>query len=148
MVRLEGDKSFTQTPQELWPKLTDMRFLVQCLPDVDEVRDVQEKSACLVIRPGLAFVRGELQLIIEKTEETPPTSAKLVLKTKGIGTNSEVEACFSLAEQPGNGTHVHYVAETKQLGGLLKAVPEGFIQGAAQQVINDILNNLEQKMKQ
>jgi carbon monoxide dehydrogenase subunit G len=145
MVHFEGDKAFALTPQALWPKITDLQFLVQCLPDVAEVRDVKEKSATLVVRPGLAFMRGELQLVMEKTEENPPTSAKLALRTKGIGSNSEVVASFLLQEQSG-GTNVHYVAEITQLGGLLKMVPKGLIQGAAQQIINDVMNNLEQKL--
>jgi len=145
MVQFEGEKQFSQPPQDLWPKLTDLQFLVPCLPDVAEVRDVQDKSATLVVRPGLSFMRGELQLVMEKIEEVPPTSAKLALRTKGIGSNSEAVASFNLEPQSG-GTLVRWQAEINQLGGLLKMVPKGLIQGAAQQIINDILNNVEAKL--
>jgi carbon monoxide dehydrogenase subunit G len=145
MVQFEGEKPFSLPPRELWPKLSDLQFLVQCLPDVAEVRDVGDKTATLVVRPGLSFMRGELQLVMEKTEETPPTSAKLALRTKGIGSNSEVVAAIQLVDQSG-GTLVRWQAEITQLGGLLKMVPKGLIQGAAQQIIQDVMNNVEAKL--
>src|SRR5262249_36422782 len=141
MVQFEGEKPFSLPLQELWPKLSDLQFLVQCLPDVAEVRDVGEKAATLVVRPGLSFMRGELQLVMEKTEETPPTAAKLALRTKGIGSNSEVVAAIQLVDQSG-GTLVRWQAEITQLGGLLKMVPKGLIQGAAQQIVQDVMNNV------
>ena len=146
MVHFDGDKQFALAPQDLWPKLTDLHFLVQCLPDVAEVRDVQNKSATLVVRPGLAFMRGELQLAMEITDEQPPTSAKLALRTKAIGSNSEVVAQFHLREQSG-GTLVHWVADITQLGGLLKMVPKGLIQGYAQQILTEVMNNAEAKLQ-
>lgn len=145
MVQFEGEKQFALPPRDLWPKLSDLQFLVQCLPDVAEVRDVQDKTATLIVRPGLSFMRGELQLVMEKSEEKPPSSAKLALRTKGIGSNSEVVSSIHLLEQAG-GTLVRWQAEITQLGGLLKMVPKGLIQGAAQQIINDVMNNVEAKL--
>src|SRR5688500_9943609 len=101
MLHLEGDKSFSASPAELWAKLTDLAFLVQCVPDVAKVNAVEAKAASLVLRPGFSFVRGEMQLTIEKLEESPPAMARMLMKTKGIGTSSEVEAVFQLAEQNG-----------------------------------------------
>jgi uncharacterized protein len=146
MVHFEGEKQFTRAPQDVWSKLTDLHFLVQCLPDVAEVRDVQNKSATLVVRPGLSFMRGELQLAMEIWDEHPPSSAKLALRTKAIGSNSEVIAQFHLHEQ-GGGTRVHWVADITQLGGLLKLVPKGLIQGYAQQILNEVMNNVEAKLQ-
>ncbi len=146
MVHFEGEKQFGLTPPELWPKLTDLHFLVQCLPDVAEVRDVQNKSATLVVRPGLSFMRGELQLAMEISDEHPPVSAKLSLRTKAIGSNSEVIATFNLQEH-GGGTLVHWVVDITQLGGLLKMVPKGLIQGYAQQILTEVMNNVETKLQ-
>ena len=145
MLHMEGEKAFPQGPHQLYAKLTDLQFLVRCLPDLHEVKEVQEKTATAVLRPGFSFVRGEMQLTIEKLEETPATSAKFSLKTKGIGTSSEVETTFTLAEA-GTGTALRWTSDVKQLGGLLKAVPAGLIQGGAQRVIADFLANVEKKL--
>ena len=45
MVRFEGDRDFRLSPAQLWTKLTDARFLVQCIPDVETVKSVEDRHA-------------------------------------------------------------------------------------------------------
>ena len=136
MLRFEGDRDFRQAPAELWAKLTDARFLVQCIPDVEAVRQVEPGRAGVVLRPGFAFVRGTLDLTLEVVDAVAATSARLLLRAKGMGSSSDVEATLALAPQ-GEGTRVHWAVEVKALGGLLKPVPQGLIRGAAQKVVTD-----------
>ena len=136
MLRFEGDRDFRQVPAELWEKLSDARFLAQCIPDVETVRLAEPARAEVVLRPGFAFVRGTLDLTLEVVDAVAPTSARLVLRAKGMGSSSDVEATLALAPQ-GEGTRVHWVVEVKALGGLLKPVPQGLIRGAAQKVVGD-----------
>jgi carbon monoxide dehydrogenase subunit G len=145
MVRFEGDKDFPLAPAELWARLTDARFLVTCLPDVESVSLLEADHAQLVLRPQLAFVRGTLHVDLRITDPVSPKTARLVLASKGIGSSATVEASMDLAEQ-GGGTRVHWVAEVTQLGGLLKLVPGGLIRGAAQKVLSDVLTAAEKKL--
>lgn len=145
MLRFEGDRDFTQKPDELFLKLTDARFLVACIPDVESVRQVQADSAALVLRPGFAFVRGTLEVTLRVAEAVAPTSARVLLHSKGIGSSSTVEALLTLAAQ-GEGTKAHWVAEVKELGGLLKMVPSGLVRGAAQKVIGDVWNAVQARL--
>ncbi len=136
MLRFEGDRDFRQAPAELWAKLTDARFLVQCIPDVQTVRQAEPARAEVVLRPGFAFVRGTLELTLEVVDAVAPTSARWVLRARGMGSSSDVEATLALAPQ-GEGSRVHWAVEVKALGGLLKPVPQGLIRGAAQKVVTD-----------
>ena len=136
MLRFEGDRDFRQAPAELWAKLTDARFLAQCIPDVETVRLAEPARAEVVLRPGFAFVRGTLDLTLEVVDAVAPSAARLVLRAKGMGSSSDVEATLALAPQ-GEGTRVHWAVEIKALGGLLKPVPQGLIRGAAQKVVTD-----------
>ena len=86
-------------------------------------------------------------MTVEMLAETPPTSARFSLKSKGIGTSSEVETAFTLSDAAG-GTLLRWTTDVKQLGGLLKAVPSGLIQGGAQRIIEQMLENLEKKLGQ
>jgi carbon monoxide dehydrogenase subunit G len=63
---------------------------------------------------------------------------RLGLQSKGVGSTSEVEVALALAPA-GGGTRAHWVADVKSLGGLLKAVPQGLLRGAAEKVIQDVL---------
>jgi carbon monoxide dehydrogenase subunit G len=137
MMRFEGDRELSQSPAEVWSKLSDARFLVQCVPDVESISQSQADRAICSIRPGLAFVRGSLELTVQVAEAVPENSVRLLLHTKGIGSSSDVEAFLTLAPRDG-GTQVHWIAGIKNLSGLLKAVPQGLIKAAAQKLIADV----------
>jgi carbon monoxide dehydrogenase subunit G len=146
MLRFEGDREFALPPEEVWAKLTDAQFLVPCIPDVETVKELKSDSASLILRPGFSFVRGTLEVELRVADLAPPTGARVVMQSKGIGSSSEVEAVLALVGEAG-GTRVHWVAEVKALGGLLKLVPPGLIRGAAQKVVEDAWNAVEQRLK-
>ena len=135
MTRFEGDREFALSPAETHARLTDVSFLVGCIPDVESVRATEADRAELVLRPGFSFVRGTLAVTLRLVERIAP-DARFVLVSKGIGSSSEVQATLAVAEN-GAGSRVHWVAEVTSLGGLLKMVPAGLIRGAAEKVIND-----------
>jgi carbon monoxide dehydrogenase subunit G len=145
MVHFEGNKSFPQAPAHVWGKLTDARFLAECVPGVEAVTHAEPARVSCTLRPGFAFVRGTLELSIEVVDAVPDKSARIVLNTKGIGTTSAVEASFTLGPE-GAGTRMHWSADVKTLGGLLKAVPQGLIKAAADKVITDSLVAIEAKL--
>jgi carbon monoxide dehydrogenase subunit G len=145
MVRFEGEKVFPQTPADLWAKLTDARFLAQCIPDVESVQEAEADRAVLVLRPGFSFVRGTLDVTLHVVDAVEPSAARYVIASKGIGSTADVEATVALAPE-GAGTRVCWTAEIKTLGGLLKMVPAGLIRGAAQKVVNDAWSAIEAKL--
>jgi carbon monoxide dehydrogenase subunit G len=145
MTRFEGEKDFPQVPADLWAKLTDARFLAQCIPDVESVKEVHADRAELVLRPGFSFVRGTLDVSLRILDAVSPTAACYVVASKGIGSSADVEATVALAPE-GTGTRVRWTAEVKTLGGLLKMVPSGLIRGAAQKVVQDAWSAVEKKL--
>lgn len=146
MVRFEGEQVFPQPPAELWTKLSDARFLVQCIPDVESVTEAEADHARMVLRPGFSFVRGTLEATLRVVDAVAPTTARYTIANKGIGSSADVEASIALAPQD-TGTRVHWTAEVKTLGGLLKMVPSGLIRGAAEKVVNDAWSAVEAKLK-
>lgn len=145
MVRFEGEKDFPQPPAELWAKLSDARFLVQCIPDVESIAEVHADRAQMVLRPGFSFVRGKLDATLRIVDAVAPQSARFLIANKGIGSSADVEATVALVPQ-GAGTRVRWTAEVTTLGGLLKMVPSGLIRGAAQKVVNDTWSAVEAKL--
>ena len=145
MLHFEGDKDLAQPPSIVWSKLSDARFLVSCIPGVEAIASAEPTTATCTLRPGFAFVRGTLELTLTVTSAVPDQSVHLLLQTRGIGSTSEVEADLAVAPQ-GTGTRLHWAADVKTLGGLLKAVPQGLIKAAAQKVIADALAAVEAKL--
>jgi carbon monoxide dehydrogenase subunit G len=145
MLHFEGDKDLSKPPAEVWAKLSDARFLVQCIPGGEVVGQPEAASAVCKLRPGFAFVRGTLEVTLRVIEAMPDTLVRLSLLSKGIGASSEVEGGLNLSLR-GNDTRVHWTADVKTLGGLLKMVPKGLIQGAAESVIKDVWAQVEAKL--
>jgi carbon monoxide dehydrogenase subunit G len=147
MNQFEGDRDFALPPQALWEKLSDARFLVTCIPDIQSVARSEPSEAVCTIRPGFSFVRGTLELTLRVAEAAPAQSVKMLLLSKGMGNSSTVEATMALAPHEG-GTRVHWIAQIKEMGGLLKMVPQGLVRGAAQKVVADAWNAVEARLKQ
>jgi carbon monoxide dehydrogenase subunit G len=145
MLHFEGSKDLPQPAAEVWGKLRDARFLVQCIPGVESVAESEPDRAGCTIRPGFAFVRGTLELTLQVADVEPGKTARLQLHSKGIGTTSDVEATYTVEPRAG-GTHLSWTADVKDLGGLLKAVPQGLVKAAAQKVIGDAWSAVEAKL--
>lgn len=145
MSKFQGERRFPKPVAEAFAKLSDARFLVQCIPDLHEVKSVEERKAEMVLRPSLVFIRGTLNVQLEILEAEAPHRVRVKLASKGIGSSADVEAALELADAEG-GTAAKWTAEVKSLGGLLKLVPSGFITGAATKVINDVWDRVEKAM--
>jgi carbon monoxide dehydrogenase subunit G len=146
MIQFEGDRDFALPPAALGEKLGDARFLVKCIPDVESVARAEPAEAVCTIRPGFSFVRGTMELTIRVAEATSQ-SVRLLLLSKGMGNSSTVEAMLTLAPLEA-GTRVHWQALVKEMGGLMKMVPQGLVRGAAQKVVADAWTAVEAQLKQ
>ncbi|MFL5245678.1 MAG: SRPBCC domain-containing protein [Gemmataceae bacterium] len=147
MSHFEGDKQFRQNPKDLAAKLSDARFLVGCVPDVESITATSTSEATCVLRPGFSFARGTLQVTLRFAQPVLEDAIQIHLHSKGIGSTSEVEALLKIGPTD-RGSQVHWSADIKQLGGLLKAVPQGLIQAAARKVIDDAWTAVEKKLHQ
>jgi carbon monoxide dehydrogenase subunit G len=132
----EGERQFDQSAQALWEKLSDARFLAGCVPDVESVTKAEPADVVCRLRPSFGFVRGTLDLTLHVAEAEPAQRVRLLLNTRGIGTSSAVDVYLGF-EPIASGTQLRWAVNVRELGGLLKAVPEGLLKAAAQKVISD-----------
>ena len=129
-----------------WAKLTDLRFLTQCIPNIESVVESQPDQIRFKLRPGVSFVRGSLEVTLKVDKLELGKSARYWIHSRGIGSSSDVEAFLTL--QPiENGSHLHWMVDIKSLGGLLRALPQGLIKASAQKVIGDIWSVVEKKLQ-
>src|SRR5439155_9390942 len=110
MMHFEGDTELPLPPARAWQKLSDARFLVQSVPNVESVAQSEADKAVCTIRPGFAFVRGTLELTVQVVESVHDSSVRLLVHTKGVGSTSDVEATLLMTPEE-NGTRVHWIAE-------------------------------------
>src|SRR5947207_373677 len=103
MLHFEGEKALGRPLPEVWAKLTDARFLVECVPGVEALKRAEPAVAEWTLRPGFTFVRGTLDVTLHITETMPETSARLTVLSKGIGSSADVEAALQFTPA-GEGT--------------------------------------------
>lgn len=145
MLHFEGDKDIPLAPDAVTAKLGDAGFLAQCIPGVEAVAQAEPRHAAWKLRPGFSFVRGTLDITLDVTEVVPGASVRYHVAGKGIGSSNTVNGHAAVTPRDG-GSRVHWTVDITQLGGLLKAVPHGLLQGAAQKVIDDIWNNVAARL--
>ena len=88
---------------------------------------------------------GSLDTIAEVTERTGGDRVRYRVASKGVGSSSTVDATLTMAAVEG-GTSVTWVSDLTELGGLLKMVPRGLLQAAAQTVIADVWKSVRGKL--
>jgi carbon monoxide dehydrogenase subunit G len=144
VIHFEGDRVFARPVADVSARLGDAAFLAGCLTDV-EITEASSSRAAWKMRPGFSFIRTTLETTLEVLEHIPDSATKYRLVSQGIGASSTVEVALTYQSED-VGTRVHWSADITQLTGLLKMVPKGLIQSAAQKVIDETWSAMEKKL--
>lgn len=143
-MHLEGDRDIPLPIDQAWPRLSDAGFLAGSLKGVEIIRTGPDESAWK-LRPALSFITGSLDITLTIVERTPPSTVTARVFSKGIGATSTVEVRVGLLPSA-TGCTASWTLDVTQLTGLLKLVPKGLMQGAAQKVIDDVWNQIAAAM--
>lgn len=145
MIRFEGVESFPGAPTDVYAKLADAGWLARALPDA-EVTETATDRAAWKVRPKFAFMAGNLDTTAEVTNRSADEQVRYRIVSTSVGAKSTVDAQLNFRPADGGGTSVQWVGDVTELGGLLKLVPQGLIQAAAQKVIADVWSSIRQRL--
>lgn len=148
MLQFAGEEHFDVGCEELYARLTDLESMTRFVPGMESTRPAGEGKLIGIARPGFSFVRGKLELAMEVFDKEPPRSARMRVHGKGIGNEVEVESKLELEPVPGGGTRLVWSAEVTKLGGLLRSVSKGLIQGAARTLVEHTWSKLRAELSQ
>lgn len=145
MLEFSGEKDFGRPVGEVYAKLGDVNFLSQCIPGAEAVSCPTPDTITGKLRPGFSFMRGTMNLNVRILERIPESALRFEFAGKGIGSSNTVQVTLTLTPQA-TGTHATYQAQVTEMGGLLKAVPQGLVKASAQKVIGDVWNEVEKRL--
>jgi len=145
-MQFEGDKDFPLPAEQVWPKISDARFLVDSLKNLEQVLLREPDVAEWRVKPAASFISGTMDTRLEITERKPPDEMTVVLASKGIGSSSTTVVNLKLLSHE-TGSRIHWQAEITQMTGLLKMIPKGLIQATARKVIEDVWAGVEERLK-
>jgi carbon monoxide dehydrogenase subunit G len=137
MIQFQGNKQFALPIAEVAAKMSDAAFLVHCLPDI-EITEATPDKAAWKLKPRLSFLTGSLHIEMTATERNPGQAIAFKVFSKAMGATSTVLTRLKFEQSEGGGTVIHWTGIIEQVTGLLKAVPKGLMQGAAEKVIEDV----------
>lgn len=114
-----------------------------CIPGFKSLNVVSPEEYSVVVRVGLAFIKGDFNIKFKVVESEPSTHAKLTGSGTGMGGTLDLEATIDLSEDSGK-TKMDWKAEAK-VGGKLGAMGQRLIGGQAQKIIKEMFSCLEKK---
>lgn len=145
MIRFEGVESFPVAPADVFAKLSDAGWLARALPEAVVTETAADRAAWKV-RPKFAFMAGNLDTTAEVLGRSADEQVRYRVISTSVGARSSVDASLEFRPAAGDGTAVQWVCDVTELGGLLKLVPRGLIQAAAQKVIADVWASIRQRL--
>jgi carbon monoxide dehydrogenase subunit G len=145
MIHFEGDQSFPLPLAEVASKLSDISFLVKCLPD-SEIAEAGPDRAVWKMRPRLTFLTGSLTTEMTTVSREAGHSVAYRVFTKAIGATSTVTTALEFRESEDGGATIHWTGDLVEVTGLLKVVPKGLLQGTARKVIDDVWAAVREKV--
>jgi carbon monoxide dehydrogenase subunit G len=140
-MQFSGEEHFAMSRPEVWQKLTDASFLGQHLPGLREVEQAEPKRAICRVRPGFSFLSAPMKMTVEIYDEHEPATARMRVRGEGIAASLSIETTCELQDE-GAGTKLVWNGQVTQMGGLLKTISRGLLEGAAKKIITDGWSNI------
>lgn len=144
MIHFQGTELLQIPPAEAAAKLSDAGFLATCVPDAT-VTVAEPDRAAWTVKPKLAFISGHLDTALKVIDRATGESATFEVVGKGVGASSTVSAKLTFIPE-GPGTRVEWTGDIVALTGLLKMVPKGLVQAAAEKVIAEVWDGIRAKL--
>lgn len=149
-LQFSGSEQFAAAPEVVFDYLTDLDRLEQHLPDlVSSSRTDDAKMEC-TLRPGLSFLRGTVDLVIDILQTEPPRFAVMRAKISGVGQSMIVKSSIQLqaVQLPGqgDGTRVDWTIDVRERTGLLASVSPTLIKAAAERIIVESFRRVGEKL--
>ena len=132
-----GSETFSAPPQRVFEVVTNLDTLASAMPGRVSSEKVDERTLKAVVKPGLAFLGGQIKLTVSIVETSPPDSAVMRVEGKSIGVSMNVESRLKLSPAEG-GTRLDWEARVYDMKGLIAAAPAGLIRAAAQKVLPNL----------
>lgn len=144
-LEFQGQERFAAPPARVFALLTDLNALAGQIPDATATDVVDQHTLRATVRPGFAFLRGTLKLVITIDDVVDQRSALMRIDAQGIGQAMQIESRFQI-EPDAEGTRLDWEGRVVQLKGLVATVSSALVRGAAEQVIRSAWSGLHEQL--
>ncbi len=145
-MKFSGSYLLPGTPEQVWALLNDPERLAKCLPGCERLEPDGPDRYRAAIKFALAAVSGRYDGLVELTEKKQPRSLHIRLEGKGVPGFVKGEGQLELTEKHGQ-TELRYVGEA-QVGGMIAAVGQRMIEGAARRIVQQFFESAQAQLSQ
>ncbi|MBZ5699638.1 MAG: carbon monoxide dehydrogenase subunit G [Acidobacteriia bacterium] len=144
-MKLSGQYSLPAPPAKVWALLTDPGRLAKLLPGCERLDPEGPDRFKAAVKFGIAAISGKYAGTLEFFEKKPPRSMRMRLSGKGLPGFVDGTGQVELAEKGGQ-TELRYSGEA-QVGGMVAAVGQRMIEGAARKIVDEFFAAAAEELK-
>lgn len=137
--------SIKATPEKVFSSLSDPKFMISTIPDLQSSKIVDNDHFEAKIKVGLSVVRGTVDMKFELKDKTGGNHAKLVGDGSGAGSKMRIESVFDLSPD-GEGTKMAWSADA-DLSGLMAGIGSQILKGQSEKQVTQIFSNIKSKLE-
>jgi carbon monoxide dehydrogenase subunit G len=144
-MKLSGQYTLPAPPGEVWALLTDPDRLAKLLPGCERLDPDGPDRFKAAVKFGIGAISGKYAGTLNFFEKNPPRSMRVRLSGKGLPGFLDGTGRVELAEKGGQ-TELRYTGEA-QVGGMIAAVGQRMIEGAARKIVDQFFGAAAEELK-
>jgi len=144
-VKLAGQYILPAPPAKVWELLTDPVRLPKLLPGCERLDPDGPDRFKAAVKFGLAAISGNYSGTVEFAEKKPPKSMRMKFSGKGVPGFVDGVGHIELVEKSGQ-TELRYTGDA-QVGGMIAAVGQRMIEGAARKIVDQFFAAAAEELK-
>ncbi len=139
-MKISGTYTLPVPPERAYQMMQDPQVLARAIPGCQGLEKTGENEYQMKMAMVLASLSGAFEGKVRITEQTPPTSFRLVVEGSGRIGFVKGEGLLKLREADG-GTEVSYEGDA-QVGGTIAAIGQRLIDGTAKMMTKKFFDKL------
>jgi carbon monoxide dehydrogenase subunit G len=144
-MKLAGQYILPAPPAKVWELLTDPVRLAKLLPGCERLDPDGPDRFKAAVKFGLAAISGNYSGTVEFAEKKPPKSMRMKFSGKGVPGFVDGVGHIELVEKSGQ-TELRYTGDA-QVGGMIAAVGQRMIEGAARKIVDQFFAAAAEELK-
>ncbi|MEO8539927.1 MAG: carbon monoxide dehydrogenase subunit G [bacterium] len=144
-MEVSGDHRFSAPRPAVWQALLDPKALQASMPGCEKFEEVGERSYDLVIKVGIAAIKGTYEGNVQVVDPKENEAYRLVVKGHGKPGSVQGDATLTLTDD-GEGTLVTYLGEVKAQGAIAR-LGSRLLAGAAKLMIGQFMKAMEKQVE-
>ncbi|MGH9810098.1 MAG: SRPBCC family protein [Terriglobia bacterium] len=139
-MKISGTNHLNVPPERAYEMMQDPEVLAKAMPGCEGLEKIGPDEYRMKMKMAMASLSGAFESKVRITDQTPPTSFKLLVEGTGKIGFMKGEGLLKLSAAEG-GTDVSYEGDV-QVGGTIAAVGQRLIDGTAKMMIKRFFEKL------